>query len=45
MKGVARQRNAFQRRRRAAFSGAARRGHPPPPGSLCPSGLNSEQDG
>ncbi|EDV2570809.1 hypothetical protein QF56_004906 [Salmonella enterica subsp. enterica] len=45
MKGVARQRNAFQRRRRAAFSGAARRGHPPPPASLCPSGLNSEQDG
>ncbi|EDU6369180.1 hypothetical protein CBZ99_003969 [Salmonella enterica subsp. houtenae serovar 40:z4,z24:-] len=45
MKGVARQRNAFQRRRRAAFSVAARRGHPPPTGSLCPSVLNSEQDG
>ncbi|EDP8833851.1 hypothetical protein YS65_003220 [Salmonella enterica subsp. enterica] len=45
MKGVARQRNAFQCRRRAAFSGAARRGHAPPPGSLRPSVLNSEQDG
>ena len=45
MEGGGAKRSPLQRRRRAAFSGVARRGHPPPPGSLCPSDLNSEQDG
>ncbi|EEE3808579.1 hypothetical protein C6Q75_004684 [Salmonella enterica subsp. enterica serovar Oslo] len=45
MEGSGAKRGPLQRRRRAAFSCAARRGHPPPPASLCPSVLNSEQDG
>lgn len=45
MEGGGAKRGPLQRRRRAAFSCQARRGRPPPPGSLCPSGLNSEQDG